>query len=470
MKKSLLLVAALLIAVFSVSAQKKVVKYGQVTPLPRQDKAMQDFRYNRFGQFIHWGIFAIPGGEWNGKIYYGASEFLPSAAHISKEEWRGLAKQFDPVKYDAKEWAQLAKKMGVRYATLTTKHHDGFCMWPSKYTDFDTDMTPSKRDLVGEFVKAYNEVGIDVYLYYSILDWDHPDWRYDLRNAEDTVAFDRFKQYCRNQLLELCDRYPSVKGFWFDGTWDGSWKKNGKFSYELEKEMKEKVPGLIVNSRMRADEYGKRHFDSNGKLMGDYESGYERRLPSPYDKVVPTRDWESCMTIAENFWGYHKDWKGYVKTDMQLVEMLVRTVALNGNFLLNFGPTPEGDFRKEEMGLFKNIGKWMDKYHDAIYGCGFAGLERQDWGYYTAPRVGGKVNLVVFNVPVNGLLRVKLDRKFMVTEAQFMAMKGDVKIHTSVNGEFFLEIPKKAYKEPFVIQISVKPLKGNGNHYMPPLI
>ena len=470
MKKIYLLLLIVMCSVIPAISQKKVVNYGQLTLLPRQDKAMQDFRSNRFGQFIHWGLFSVPGGEWNGKIYPGASEFLPSAAHISREEWRKLALIFNPVRYDAKAWAKAAKKMGARYATLTTKHHDGFCLWPSEYTDFDVDMTPSKRDLVGEFVRAYNEEGIDVYLYYSILDWDHPDWRYDLKNAADTVAFDRFKTYVRHQLNELLDRYPTTKGIWIDGTWDGSWKKNGIFSYELEKELKEKHPGLIVNSRLRADEYGARHFDSNGLLMGDYESGYERRLPSPYDKVVPTRDWESCMTIAENLWGYHKEWKGYIKTDLQIVEMLVRSVALNGNFLLNFGPTPEGDFRQEEMDLMKNIGRWMRKYHEAIYDCGYAGLERQDWGYYTAPRGGGKVNLVVFNVPANGLLRVKLDRKFCVSEASFMAMKGKIEILPSVNGEYFLRIPQRLYKEPFVIQMMVSDLKGGDNHYMPPLI
>lgn len=451
-------------------AQNKTVKYGQVTALPRQDKAMQKFRDNRFGQFIHWGLFAIPGGEWNGKIYHSASEFLPKSAKISREEWRKLAPQFNPVKYNAREWAKMAKEMGVKYATITTKHHDGFCLWPSKYTDFDMEMTPSGHDLIGEFVEAYNAEGIDVYLYYSILDWDHADWRYDLKNAQDSAAFERFKTFTRNQLIELLDRYPSAKGFWFDGTWDGSWKKNGIFSYELEKELKEKSPGLIVNSRFRADEYGARHFDSNGVLMGDYESGYERRLPSPYDKVVPTRDWEAVMTIPENLWGYHKVWDGYIKTDLQLIEMLVRCVALNGNFLLNFGPTAQGDFRKEEIMKMKQIGHWMEKYGEAIYKCGYAGLERQDWGYYTASKNTNKVNMIVFNVPTNNLLRVKLDKAFGVTEAAFMGSGKKISIQPSVNGEYFLQIPKGKYQEPFVIQITVGSLKDGGNHYMPPLI
>ena len=453
-----------------VFGQKKQVEYGRLTEEPRHDMAMQKFRDNRFGQFIHWGIFSLPAGEWNGQIYPSACEFLPKSAKITPEEWQKLAPKFNPINYDAKEWAKMAKRMGVKYATLTTKHHDGFCLWPSKYTDFDTDMTPSRRDLVGEFVKAYNDEGIDVYLYYSVLDWDHPDWRYDLKSKNDTIAFDRFKTYVQSQLHELLEKYPTTKGFWFDGTWDGSWKKNGIFSYALEKELKEKSPGLIVNSRFRADEFGARHFDSNGILMGDYESGYERRLPSPYDQVVPTRDWEAVMTIPENLWGYHKQWDGYIKTTNQLIEMLARCVALNGNFLLNFGPTEKGDFREEERSIMNGIGKWMDKYGSAIYESGYAGLERQDWGYYTASKDSKLVNMIVFNFPASGILRVKLNKEHRVSDARFMHGKSKIEIQESVNGEYFLKTPCGNYNEPFVIQISIAPVSENGNHYMPPLI
>ena len=470
MIKKLILIPLLLCLFLTDFAQKKVVKFGQLGELPRQDAAMQQFRNNRFGQFIHWGLFSVPGGVWKGKVYPGASEFLKPSAKISTEDWANLKNQFNPIHFNAAQWAQNAKKMGVKYATLTTKHHEGFCLWPSRYTDFDMEGTPSKRDLVGEFVKAYNKEGIDVYLYYSVLDWDHPDWRYQLKTKEDSVAFDRFKLYVRNQLVELLERYPTIKGFWFDGTWDESWKKNGQFSYELEKELKTIHPGLIVNSRFRADEYGARHFDSNGILMGDYESGYERRLPSPYDQVVPTRDWEAVMTVPENLWGYHAHWTGHIKTSEELVEMLIRCVALNGNFLLNFGPTPDGVFRKEEMNLFKQIGKWMDKNGNAVYQCGNAGLERQDWGYYTARKNSDTVNMVVFNVPTSKLLRVKLSPDMKLSSPQFMGLSGKIKIEESVKGEFFLRLPDRNYSEPFVITIKISPQDGKSNYYMAPLI
>lgn len=465
----LMLLTALTCTAF---AQKKEVKYGQVNPtMPRTDHAMQKFRDNRFGQFIHWGIYSLPGGVWNGKVYPGASEFLKGAARITTNEWAELAKQFNPTDYDAVAWAKAAKAMGVKYATFTTKHHDGFCMWDSKYTDFDIMNTPFKRDIVGEFVKAYNDEGIDVYLYYSILDWAHEGWRYKIETEEDKVAFETLKTYSRNQLLELIELYPTVKGFWFDGTWDASWKANGQFSYELERDMKALSPGLIVNSRMRADEYGARHFDSNGAMMGDYESGYERRLPAPSDKIVPTRDWEACMTIPENLWGYHSAWTGHIKTSGELIEMLVRTTALNGNFLLNFGPTAKGDFRAEERIIMKQIGDWMSRYSSAIYDCGYAGLETQMWGYYTAPKnKPGSVYMIVFNPSTSGQLRVKLDKNTNIKSAKFTKVKGDIKIEESVNGEFFLHIPKILYREPFVIEIQVEQRDGSPtNTYIAPL-
>ena len=468
--RKLLFPLLLLIVVHPLLAQQKVVKYGQVSAEVRQDSAMQKFRQNRFGQFIHWGLFSIPAGEWKGKVYPGASEFLKSYADISTEEWAELRHKFNPVRYNPKQWARYARQMGVKYATLTTKHHEGFCLWPSQYTTFDMDETPSKRDLVGEFVKAYNDAGIDVYLYYSVLDWHHPDWRYQLKNRDDSIAFDRFKEYVKNQMVELVQRYPTIKGFWIDGTWEESWKKSGQFSYELETYLKKISPGLIINSRFRADEHGARHFDSNGILMGDYESGYERRLPSPYDQIVPTRDWEAVMTIPENIWGNHIQWDGHIKSSNELLEMLTRCVALNGNFLLNFGPKADGSYRDEEIRLFKEIGQWIHTYGDAIFGCGYAGFERQDWGYYTARKNSNTINMVVFNVPTSKLLRIKLPEKLKLISAKFVHSKGKITIDPSVNGEYFLQIPDKNYNEPFVIKINVENTDGNGNYYMPPLI
>ena len=256
-------------------------------------------------------------------------------------------------------------------------------------------------------VKAYNDEGIDVHFYFSVMDWSHPDWRYDVKTPEDSAAFSRFLTFTDNQLKELATLYPTVKDFWFDGTWDASIKKNGWWTAHVERMLKEMLPGVTINSRLRADDYGKRHFDSNGHLMGDYESGYERRLPDPVkDLKVTLWDWEACMTVPENQWGYHKDWSlSYVKTPVEVLERIVHAVSMGGNMVVNFGPQADGDFRSEEKELAKSIGAWMKKNGQCIYGCDYAGWEKQPWGYYT--RKGSDVYMVVFNCPYSKHLTVK---------------------------------------------------------------
>jgi alpha-L-fucosidase len=351
----------------------------------------------------------------------------------------------------------MAKELGVKYVCLTTKHHEGFCLWPSKYTDFDIESTPYKKDLLKEFVDAYDAAGIDVHLYYSVLDWYHPDWRTDIKNEEDEKAFERFKSFTQNQLVELLERYPTVKGLWFDGTWDKSWKKNGKFSYELEVLLKKKSPGLIVNSRLRADDLGKRHFDSNGDLMGDIESGYERRLPDARDTKVTKRDWECCMTVPENQWGYHKDWSiSHVKSSNELIEMLVQSVSQGGNFLLNFGPKGDGSFREEEKQLVAEIGPWMKTNGQAIYGCGYAGLKKMDWGYYTRNDKTGKIYMVVCNVPVSGWLKVKLPSKKKIAAATLLKDGAILGVDKYDSDEFFVVLKDKTGGRPFVIAIDLE--------------
>jgi alpha-L-fucosidase len=431
------------------------LKYGAQRASKRTDEGMNKWRENRFGQFIHWGLYSIPGGIWKGKTYPYAAEFLKSSAKIPGSTWDSLAYQFNPINYNPTAWARMAKNMGVKYACITTKHHEGFCMWPSKFTDFSIAASPYKDDLIGEFIKAYNKEGIDVYFYYSILDWHNPDWRYDLKTKDDTIAFDRYKMFCKNQLLELQERYPTVKGFWFDGTWDNSWKKSGQFSYEIEMALKAKNPTLIVNSRLRADDLGSRHYDSNKQLMGDYASGYERVLPSYLDTTVLKNDWECCMTIPENQWGFHKDWTlSHIKSPNEILEMLVKCTSLGGNFLLNFGPKSDGTFRDEEVKIANEIGKWMAVNGNVIYGCKNAFLEKQDWGYYTKKEGSDELSLIVFNVPVSKKIIVKLPAKTVIDKAYLLEHSQELlNIEHYQKAEYLIQLPNKNYNSPFVITI-----------------
>ena len=443
-------------------AKKKVeLKYGATRTGKRQDPAMQRFRQHRVGALVCWGLFAIPGGEWNGKVYSGAAEWIQQWARIPTDQYKALAKQWNPQKFDARAWAKMAKDMGLKYVKITTKFHDGFCLWPSQYSDFTVAQTPYKKDILGELVKAYNDEGIDVHFYYSVLEWNHPDWRSSIKSREDSIAFSRFLKYEENQLRELATRYPTVKDFWFDGTWDASVKKNGWWTAHIEKMLKELVPGVTINSRLRADDYGRRHFDSNGMLMGDYESGYERKLPDPHkDFVVTTRDWEACMTLPENQWGYHKDWSlSYVKKPVEVLQQVVHAVSMGGNMAIDLGPQPDGDFRPEEKELARYLGSWLHKNGEAVYACDYAGWPKQDWGYFTKNEKN--VFMVVFNQPFSGQLKVQVPAGVYIAEAQLLSGKNIGFVETTTR-QYNISAPATPDGQPYVIRLTVtdKPIKN----------
>lgn len=447
------------------------LKYGADRLGKRQDAAMQRFRDNRLGLFIHWGLYAITGGEWENKIYSGPSSFLQKSAKIQPTEWMKLINKWNPKNFNAPSWAKVIKKMGVKYVKITTKHHDGFCLWPSEYSKYTVAQSPCKRDVLGELVEALDKEDIDIHFYYSILDWSHPDYRYSIKTKEDSIAFSRFLVFAENQVKELALRYPTVKDFWFDGTWDESFKANGWWSAHIERLLKEMIPGITVNSRLRADDYGKRHFDSNGHLMGDYESGYERRLPDPIKDINITRhDWESYMTLPENQWGYHKDWTlSYVKTPFEAIQRIAHATSMGGNMVINFGPKPEGDFRQEELRMADFVGKWMQKYGECIYGCGYAGFAKQDWGYYTRGK-DGEVYMIVFNVPFSGKLTLQVPKGVQVEKAVLLDGNGEVDVVETTRNEYNVSMPDRAFREPFVIKLQLRMTTDSKDKYMDALI
>lgn len=427
MKRIFLLLLLSITSVLFLTAQEKKerveLKHGAHRIGKRSDAAMDHWRDYKVGQFIHWGIYAIPGGYWEGKKTNRAAEWIRDWYEVDEsgkrsgspkfngkpftEIYDNFYKEFNPVDFDAKVWAKMAKQMGAKYMIFTTKHHDGFCMWPSKYTDYTIANTPYKKDIMREIVDAYNAEGIDIVFYFSVMDWHHPGYMGGVpKTDEQKKKYEEFKTFTRNQLVELITDYPTAKGLWFDGTWDASWVKEAEWADNLEKELMAINPDLIIGSRFRADETGKRHIDANGDIIGDYYQYWERKLPNKYD-IVKEYDWEAVMTILPNNWGYIKDWSGYYqKTTDDLIEMLVRTAAYDGNFVLNFGPDGKGDFRPEEKALAKEIGEWMAKNGEAIYGTRHAGLDKPGWGYYT--KKGNKLYMTVFNRPVNNKLRIEI--------------------------------------------------------------
>ena len=458
------------------------LKHGSHRTGRRTDDMMQRWRDYSLGQFIHWGIYAIPGGAWEGKQYNGAAEWIRSWSEKSgaPADWRNtydnFYKQFNPVNFDAKKWARQAKEMGAKYVIFTTKHHDGFSLWPSKYTDYNITNTPFKRDIVKEVVDAYDAEGIDVYLYFSIIDWNHKGYRSGVPKTEkDSVDYEDFKRFTRNQLVELLTDYPKTKGLWFDGTWDAAWIRQSKWTDALETELRALRPGLIIGSRFRADENGKRHFDSNGDLMGDYEQGWERKLPSSIE-VVKGNDWDCVMTIPPNQWGYNSNWTdSYIKTPNDLTGMLMHAVSMNGNFVINFGPDGKGNIRPEETEIARKVGEWVKVNGDAVYAAGHSGLAKPEYGYYTSK--GNKLYLTVFNKPANNIIRVAIPKSasrkpsgaWMLSDKKALKMvRTNIGLDKDSNIYFDVTLPENtlpASNMPFVIGFDMEGTNDSGGNY-----
>ena len=446
------------------------VKHGAHRVGPRTDAEMQRWRNHGLGQFIHWGVYAIPGGHWDGKIYGGAAEWIRSWKEMPKEAYDNLYKEFNPIKFDAKRWAKQAKEMGAKYLIFTTKHHDGFCLWPSKYTDYTIANSPYKKDIVKEIVEAYNAEGIDVHLYFSIIDWNHKDYRSGVpKTKEEKKSYDNFKAFTRNQLLELIENYPTVKGLWFDGSWDKAWVNESEWTDQLGEELRSLVPGLIIGSRFRADEHGNRHYDINGDLIDDYDQTWERALPESIADLNGV-DWDCVMTVPENQWGYHSDWRGYVKTSYDLIDMIAHSASMNGNFVLNFGPDGLGNIRPEETLLAKEIGEWMKVNGEAIYGCSPVELKKQGWGYFT--QKDNKLNLLVFNRPISNLVTVEVPKGGMkLTKAHFINTHKEIEIRSAgrnkFNASLYHIVLPEDYKSdrPFTIVVDFEESDATGDSY-----
>lgn len=437
------------------------LNHGSDHPGKRTDELMERWRDYGLGQFIHWGVYSVLGGQWNGKVYTGAAEWIRAWDELPNSEYDNLYKHFNPTEFNAKEWASLAKKMGAGYVIFTTKHHDGFCMWPSKYTNYDIESTPYKKDIVRQIVDAYTAEGIDVYLYYSVMDWNQGGWFYTVPTAQvEKNKWEEFKQFTRHQLLELLEMYPEIKGLWFDGTWDDSWVHEAEFAHKLEKELRLKHPGLIIGSRFRADEFGNRQYDKNGDLIGDYDQTWERDIPLSIEQLHGN-DWDCCMTIPENGWGYTKEWKTYTKTPYELINMISECNSMGGNLVINFGPDSEGNIRSEEVDIALEIGEWMSINGEAIRNTGPAYcVRKQGWGVMT--QKDNQLYLHVYNKPLNNILRIEFDRKTYVPGNTIMLKdKTHLKIEDAGRNKknnrlFNVYLPVDwNYSNPFVIKMEL---------------
>ncbi len=377
----------------------------------------------RFGMFIHWGLYAIPArGEW-----------ARGSEQIPDEAYRTFAGEFAPDRFDPVAWAAIAKKAGMKYVVMTAKHHDGFCLFDSKFTDFKATNTPAKRDLVREYVEAFRAAGIKVGLYYSLLDWNHPDYPIDrlhpLRSDEAAKAqpreFSRYQDYLHNQVREILTNYGTIDLLWFDFSYDKlsdeAWRAT-----ELVKMIRSLQPNILLNNRLVAGHANVSHAGELGDITTPEQLIPEEGVRKPDGSLAV---WEACMTL-NNSWGYNRHDHSY-KSATQVIRMLAECVSKGGNLLLNVGPTARGEIPDDSIRILDEVGRWLQRNGDSIYGCTIAPFPKPEWGRYTFNVAAKKVfahmlerQMAPFNLP---------NMKGKVTRPRWLEDGSEIKINQPWN-------------------------------------
>lgn len=379
--------------------------------------AREAFREDRFGLFVHWGVYSVLGdGEW-----------VMNYRSIPVEAYERLPDTFDPQHFDAREWVRIVKDAGMRYITITSKHHDGFAMFDSKVSDWDiVDRTRSKRDVLKELADACHEAGIKLFFYYSQLDWHHPDYFPRGRTGRNTGRpesgdWDRYIDYMNAQLTELLTNYGPIAGIWFDGWWDrpdAPWRLDE--TYALIHRLQ---PAALVGSNHHVAPFPGEDFQMFEKdLPGANTAGFNTTTISG----LPL---ETCETINGS-WGYNITDSRH-KSVPDLVRYLVRAAGHDANFLLNVGPMPDGRIQPEHRERLAAVGAWLRQYGESIYGTRGGPVPAGDWGVST--RKDGAIYLHVLDW-AEPALALRWDPSVEVTGARLLRTGETVEASRSADG------------------------------------
>jgi alpha-L-fucosidase len=407
----------------------------------QRDERMQWWRDARFGMFIHWGVYSVPAGTYKGKQISGIGEWIMQNAKIPVAEYEKFAKQFNPVKFNAEQWLQIAKNAGMKYIVITSKHHEGFCLWDSKVSKYDImDTAPFKRDILKELSVACKKQGVRLCFYHSIMDWHHsdaqapfyPNYNDDKRTNPN---FSRYvKTYMKPQLKELIVNYGPLGVLWFDGEWIKDWTEPQ--GIDLYNYVRSLQPDILINNRVGKGRKSMQGMTKEGYFAGDFGT--------PEQEIPPTGlagvDWETCMTMNDT-WGF-KSYDDNWKSKEDLIRKLVDIASKGGNFLLNVGPTSEGLIPEASVERLAAMGEWMAKNSESIYGTTASPFEKLPWGKCTAKP--GKLYLHVFDWPENGELEVPMPRSD-VQNAYLFARKdrAELLLGSDDNGNLVVTVPQR---------------------------
>ena len=395
---------------------------GNAAELSAREQTKQWFREAKLGMFIHWGIYAGLGkGEW-----------IRTVDKIPEEEYARLVPAFNPQQFNPDEWADLAQRAGMKYMVMTTKHHDGFCMFDAHNTDWKVTNTPYGKDVLREMTEAFEKKGVTVGYYYSIMDWHHDDylprleWEKDARPAEGHDVMD-YIRYMREHIRQLMTEYrPAPFVLWYDGGWMNKPEElSGVETNAMARELK---PDILINDR---------HFTKEDLITP------EQRIPPTgiVDENGQPALWEACITMTSHWWGYDKNETVY-KTSEFLIRMLVDIVSKGGNLLLNIGPKPDGTIQEEFVDRLNAIGAWMDKYSEAIYGTTASPFNLLPF-YGRVTTKGNNLYVHVFEWP--GDRQVRLPNLANAIGNAYVLGDGDAPLACERQGkDWVIDLPKKA--------------------------
>ena len=377
--------------------------------LADRERRMKWWHEAKFGMFIHWGLYST----------LGRHEWVMENEGIPAQEYEPLADKFKPKPNPARDWARLARRTGMKYMVMTTKHHEGFCNFDSKLTGYCATKKAPGRDLVKEYVEAARAEGLRVGFYYSLMDWHHPDWRHARSNP---AARKRFVDYTHGQIRELMSNYGKIDVLWYDMPVPlnaEEWRAT-----EMNRMVLELQPDILINNR--------------NLLPGDFSTPEQSTQASQ-------GDWESCMTINDS-WGFlagDKNWK----STQQLVQNLVECARDGGNYLLDIGPRADGSVPEPAVRRLKEMGAWLRNNGDAVYATQRCRFPHGNIGVYT--RRGNTLYTIIYFWP-GGTMTVG-GAKFKVSAARYLATGRPVKFVQKGSQLIFVDLPEKAPDSPVTV-------------------